>query len=339
MNAALRLATILVAVVAALAAFGSRSATAHEIRPAYLEITELAKDQYQVTWRTPLMSGMRLPVALALPEGARDVSVPSVLERSDSVSERKLVEIPGGLSDKRIEFPGLQATITDVLVRIQMLDGRQIAEIVRPSQPHLDVGASSGFGSIAATYTKQGIRHILEGWDHLLFVLGLMLLVRSPWMLLKTITAFTLAHSVTLAAATFGLIHVPSRPLEAAIALSILFLGVEVYKAQSGETSFAIRQPWAMAFAFGLLHGLGFASGLSTLGLPPSAIPLALFFFNVGVEIGQLLFVGFVVALSFGAKQLSLSRLPLVTRLPTYLVGSLGAYWTIDRVFAMGAGW
>lgn len=339
MKAALRALRILIAAIVALSALGSRLAIAHEIRPAYLEITEVGKDQYQVIWRTPLLSGMRLPVALALPEGARELSMPSILERSNSLIERKLVEIPGGLSDKRLGFPGLQATITDVLVRIEMLDGRQITEIVRPSQPHLDVGASSGLGSIAATYTKQGIRHILEGWDHLLFVFGLMLLVRSPWMLLKTITAFTLAHSVALAAATFGLIHVPSRPLDAAIALSILFLGVEVYKAQLGETSFAIRQPWAMAFAFGLLHGLGFASGLSTLGLPAAAIPLALLFFNVGVEIGQLIFVGCVAALSFSANQLRLSQPSLLARLPTYLVGSLGAYWTIDRVIMMGAGW
>ncbi len=313
-------------------------AAAHEIRPAYLEVTETAPDQYDITWRTPLLSGMRLPVVLSLPAQSRNLALPTVLERSDSLIEHRRVEIPGGLPGARLEFVGLESTITDVLVRMSFLDGRRMTDMVHPSRPYLEGGETRGWQAVASLYVEEGVRHILGGFDHLLFVFGLMLLVRSRWMLLKTITAFTVAHSLTLAAATFGLIHIPAQPLNAAIALSILLLGVEVIKSQRGDTSLAIRQPWAVAFAFGLLHGLGFASGLSLIGLPPSDIPLALVSFNIGVEIGQLLFVGVMLMVGFSLGQLRIRGPEFVMRAPTYLVGCLGAYWTIDRIVALGAG-
>jgi hydrogenase/urease accessory protein HupE len=323
----------------ALASFCVIRSTAHEIRPAYLEITESAPNRYAMTWRTPLLSSMRLPVVLSLPDQTENVSLPTVLERSDSLIEHRDVEIPGGLSGQRLKFVGLETTITDVLVRMSFLDGRQMTEIVHPSRPYLDVGSARGWQAVAWVYIQEGVRHILGGFDHLLFVFGLMLLVRNSWMLLKTITAFTLAHSLTLAAATFGWVHVPRAPLEAAIALSILLLGVEVIKSRRGETSFAIRQPWVMAFAFGLLHGLGFASGLNMIGLPPADIPLALLSFNVGVEAGQLLFVGVIALLAFAVEHLRIRGPEVMMRAPTYLVGCLGAYWTIDRIMGMSAGW
>ena len=315
------------------------SAIAHEIRPAYLEIRETSAERYEASWRTPLMSGMRLPVALALPDSARNMSLPVIIERSDAIIERRDVEIPGGLPGKRLRFVGLEATITDVLVRLSFLDGRQLTAMVRPSRPYLDVDPSRGSIEVAKVYGVEGVEHILGGLDHLLFVFGLMLLVRDRWMLLKTITAFTLAHSLTLAAATFDLIHVPAGPLEAAIALSILFLGVEVIRAGQGGTSLAIQWPWAMAFAFGLLHGLAFASGLSMIGLPPADIPLALLAFNVGVEIGQLMFVAGILVLALGIRQLQIRTPRLVAGAPAYLVGCLGAYWTIDRIAMMGGAW
>lgn len=327
--------TIALAVVTCFFGF---AAAAHEIRPAYLQIDEVAPHEYDVTWRTPLMSGMRLPVALALPEGAKIVSEPIVITRSDSSIERRHFDIPGGIEGKRITIVGLEGTITDALVRLSFLDGRQVTEMLHPSQPYLDVEPSRGWLDVVRVYGVQGIEHILQGVDHLLFVFGLMLLVTNRLMLIKTITAFTLAHSLTLAAATFGLIQVPSAPLNAAIALSILFLGVEVIKARRGETSLAVRQPWAVAFLFGLLHGIGFASGLSMLGLPTSAIPLALLSFNVGVEIGQLLFVAMILILVSAFRQLDMRWPPLVARTPAYLVGSLGAYWAIDRIVMMGGG-
>ena len=184
----------------------------------------------------------------------------------------------------------------------------------------------------AWSYLYLGIEHILLGVDHLLFVLGLLLIVGDRWMLVKTVTAFTLAHSITLAVATFGVAHVPAAPLNASIALSILFLGPEIVRRWRGETSFTIRHPWVVAFAFGLLHGFGFASGLAQLGLPDNQIPLALLLFNVGVEIGQLAFVLGILLLERSFRLLEFHWPKLIERLPGYLVGTLGAFWTIQRI-------
>ena len=263
-------------------------------------------------WRTPINAGMRLPVVLKFPDDTRNITAPSVKEFSGLLLERRLVDAgKNGLAGKRIEFVGLQATITDVLVRVQALDGTHTTTLVHPSQPWVEIAASQGIADVAGAYLVQGIEHILFGTDHLLFVLGLMLLVRDRWMLLKTITAFTVAHSITLAAATLGYVHVPAPPLKAAIALSIMFVGVEVLRSWRGETSLTLRQPWLVAFAFGLVHGLGFASGLASLGLPQGDIPVALLLFNIGVEVGQLLFVAFTLLLmrpSISSKSIGRSR-------------------------------
>ena len=193
-------------------------------------------------------------------------------------------------------------------------------------------GSADADAGGAWSYLYLGIEHILLGVDHLLFVLGLLLIVGDRWMLVKTVTAFTLAHSITLAVATFGVAHVPAAPLNASIALSILFLGPEIVRRWRGETSFTIRHPWVVAFAFGLLHGFGFASGLAQLGLPNDQIPLALLLFNVGVEIGQLAFVLGILLLERSFRLLEFHWPKLVERLPGYLVGTLGAFWTIQRV-------
>ena len=230
-------------------AFFLSLAQAHESRPAYLEIKETAPGQYSVLWRTPVLAGMRLPVVLQLPADVRNLREPLVQELSDSVIERRLLDTgPNGLAGKRIEFPGLQFTITDVLVRTQGLDGTHSTELVRPGRPWIEFAAPRSTAATAGVFLAQGVEHILFGVDHLLFVLGLLLLVRSPWMLVKTITAFTIAHSITLALATLGIVNVPRPPLEAAIALSILFLGVEVVRAWRGESSFTIRNPWVARF-------------------------------------------------------------------------------------------
>ena len=313
--------------------FAGPGAWAHEARPAYLELTETGAGQWTVLWRTPVLAGMRLPVALRMPDGVRNVTEPSVEELMDSLVERRQVDAgPGGLAGRRIEFPGLQVTIADVLVRVELVDGRQSAMMARPSQPWVEIAAARGRRATAATFLIQGVEHILLGADHLLFVLGLLLIVRTPWMLAKTITAFTVAHSITLAIATLGYAHVPSAPLNAAIALSIVFLGPEILRAWRGETSFTIEHPWVVAFAFGLLHGFGFASGLTAIGLPSGDIPLALLMFNVGVELGQLAFVALLLlmARSFAALEVRWPR--PVELLPAYAVGSLGAFWTIQRL-------
>jgi hypothetical protein len=292
-----------------------------------------------VLWRTPVLAGMRLPVVLKLPDGMRNVEEPGVQELTDSLVERRSIDAgPAGLAGKRIEFPGLQFTITDVLVRIERLDGTHSTERVRPPRPWIEFAAPRGALAAAGVFLAQGIDHILLGVDHLLFVLGLLLIVRTPWMLVKTITAFTLAHSITLAIATFGVASIPAAPLNAAIALSILFLGPEIIRAWRGGTSFTIRHPWVVAFAFGLLHGFGFASGLAAIGLPRADIPLALLMFNVGVEIGQLAFVALILLLVRAFEVLQVRWPRPVELAPAYVVGSLGAFWTLQRLVLMVEG-
>jgi len=219
-----------------------------------------------------------------------------------------------------------------VLVRVQLLDGRNWSTIVRPSQAWIEITPSQGRMAIVGTYVVHGIRHILFGADHLVFVLGLLLIVKDRWMLLKTVTAFTVAHSITLAIATLGYANVPADQLNAAIALSILFLGPEIVRAWRGETSFTIRQPWVVAFAFGLLHGFGFASALTSAGLPSAELPWALLSFNLGVEIGQVGFVVLILLLERAFRVLQIHWPRAIAALPGYAVGSLGAFWTIQRL-------
>lgn len=308
---------------------------AHDARPAFLQLTETAPGRFDVVWRTPLMSGMRLPVVVRFPAGTRNLSGPAERDFADSIVERRVIQVDGGLAGKRIEFVGMEVTITDVLVRVQLLDGERSTTLVRSSRPWVEVSASPGPLSVFGAYMQHGIQHILLGYDHLLFVLALLLIVRTPWMLFKAITAFTVAHSITLAAATLGWGHIPEAPLNAAIALSILFLGPEIVRAWRGQTSFTIRNPWVVAFAFGLLHGFGFASGLRALGLPQGDIPLALFAFNVGVEIGQLAFVALILLLIRAFRVLEIRWSRAMQLAPAYVVGALGAFWTIQRVTMM----
>ena len=309
-----------------------RVAQAHEARPAYLEVKETAPTRFSLLWRTPVMAGTRLPIVLTIP-GTRNLKTPEIEELSDSFVERRWIDAgPEGLAGKRIEFVGLQLTITDVLVRVEMLDGRSWTSIVHPSQPWIETTAAKTRVEVVGAFVLQGIRHILFGADHLLFVLGLLLIVKNRWMLLKTITAFTVAHSITLAIATLGYANAPTLPLNAAIALSILFLGPEIVKVWRGESSFTIRHPWVVAFAFGLLHGFGFASALTSAGLPSNELPWALLSFNVGVEIGQVGFVILILLLERAFRVLEIRWPRMVEALPGYTVGSLGAFWTIQRV-------
>jgi hypothetical protein len=312
---------------------GLPAARAHESRPAYLEIKETAPGQYAVLWRTPVLAGMRLPLALKMPDGVTELKKPVVQELTDSLVERRWIDAgPNGLAGKRVEIAGLQYTITDALVRVELLDGRTVQTIARPSQPWIEIGASQSRWEVMGTYIVEGIRHILFGADHLLFVLGLLLIVGNGWMLVKTVTSFTVAHSITLAAATLGYANAPALPLNAAIALSILFLGPEIVRVRRGETSFTIRHPWVVAFAFGLLHGFGFATAMTSAGLPRQDLPLALLSFNVGVELGQLGFVALVLAMERSFRVLEVRWPRWAQALPGYTVGALGAFWTVQRV-------
>src|SRR5262245_66624817 len=275
---------------------------------------------------------MRLPIGLKTPDGVSVVGEPVVQELSDSLLERRTLNAgPGGLAGKRIEFPGLQATITDVLVRVLYLDGRTWTTIARASHPYVEIEAAQTRFQLLGTYVVHGVRHILFGPDHLLFVFGLLLIVTDRWMLVKTVTSFTVAHSITLALATLGYAELPLAPLNAAIALSILFLGPEIVRSWRGESSFTIRHPWVVAFAFGLVHGFGFASALTSAGLPRKDLPLALLSFNVGVELGQVAFVMLIVLLERSFRQLQIRWPRWVEAVPGYAVGSVGAFWTIQR--------
>ncbi len=321
---------------ALLALLVAPSLWAHESRPAYLEVKETAPNQFSLLWRTPTLAGMRLPIALQLPDDVHNLKEPNTQELTDSEITRYSIDAgPKGLAGKRIEFPGLQGTITDVLVRVEMLDGRSWTTIVHPSQPWVEITAAQTRLQVMGSFIVQGIRHILFGADHMLFVLGLLLIVQDRWMLLKTITAFTVAHSITLAIATLGYAEAPVLPLNAAIALSILFLGPEIVRSWRGETSFTIRHPWVVAFAFGLLHGFGFASALTSAGLPKAELPVALLSFNVGVEIGQLSFVALILLLERAFRILEVRWPRWAAALPGYTVGSLGAFWTVQRLAIM----
>lgn len=313
------------------------TASSHETRPAYLDIRETGPGRLSVLWRTPVLSGMRLPVVLKFPDGVRDVAEPVVQELADSLVERRIIEAGGGtLAGKRIEFVGLQGTITDVLVRVQTLDGIFSTTLVKPSQPWIEISVSKGPLAVAGAYLIHGIEHILFGVDHLLFVLALVLIVRSYRVLLFTITSFTIAHSITLALATLGVVHVPGPPVEAAIALSILLVAVEIVRQNRGQSGMTAKWPWVVAFSFGLLHGFGFAGALTDIGLPQRDIPLALFTFNVGVEIGQLAFIGAVLGVIALTKRIKVT--PIFSRyaMPaaTYTIGALAAFWFIERLAA-----
>ena len=311
------------------------AAWAHEVRPAYLELKETAPGRFNVLWRTPLLSGMRLPVVLKLPDDVQNLKEPMVQELTDSLVERRWINAGrGGLAGKRIEFVGLQGTITDVLVRVERLDGSSQVTRVMPSSPSFVVEATPRRFEVARTYLVLGIEHILTGIDHLLFVSGLLLLVTGVRRLLLTVSAFTLSHTVTLTLATLGFVHVPPAPVEAVIALSIMFVALEVLRKDTNPTGLAQRKPWLVAFSFGLLHGLGFAGGLSAAGLPAAHIPLALGFFSAGVEIGHFSFVGSAL-LVIAAFRRWMSRLPHWSlRIAPYAIGGCASFWFIARIAA-----
>ncbi|MGH6898854.1 MAG: HupE/UreJ family protein [Geminicoccaceae bacterium] len=309
-------------------------ASAHEIRPAYLQIDQIGPDRYDVLWRTPRLSGMRLPVVLRLPEGVTNVTEPVERPLPDSLLERRVIAAPGGLAGKRIEFVGLQATITEALVRTHTWDGSESTTIVRPSQPWLDVPARQGWIEVALSYLREGVAHILFGLDHLLFVAALMLIVRDWRTLVKTITAFTIAHSITLTLATLGWAALPIGLVEAMIALSILLVAGEAVRLERGEASWTSTWPWVVAFAFGLLHGFGFAGALVELGLPQSDVPLALLSFNVGVEIGQLIFIAVVlITVRSMVRLVPIPRRVFVAS--AYAIGIIAAFWSLERLDAV----
>jgi hydrogenase/urease accessory protein HupE len=314
-----------------------RPAGAHEVRPGYLDIRAVAADRYQVVWKQPALGEMRLRIDAVFPADCALVGERTRQLVEGAYVDRMTLRCEGGLAGKTVAIAGLEATLTDVLVRIQLADGRAQTEVLKPSRPSFAVSGSAPSGGAGAYFTL-GVEHILLGIDHLLFVLGLMLLVTGRWLLFKTITAFTLGHSASLALATLGLVSVPGPPLNAAIALSIVFLAAEIVRQRRGERHLTARHPWIVAGAFGLLHGLGFAAALTSLGLPNSAIPLALLFFNLGVEAGQVLFIALVLAMLASWRVLDLRWPTWTSPLPVYAMGIVAAVWFMGRLAALMTG-
>ncbi len=314
---------------------------AHEVRPSYLELRETVPGEYSVLWKTPMVGDARLALD---PEfsGAVEVIAPVVTHHPAGAAVQTWTVRAERLRGQTLRIQGLEGTMTDALARIEFADGTFWTQRLTPGAPGATIPARESALTVAAVYLKLGVEHILLGIDHLLFVLALLIIARGRWQLVKTVTAFTVAHSITLAAATLGLVHVPQRPVEALIALSIAIVATEIVRDRDGRAGLAARAPWLLAFAFGLLHGFGFAGALSEAGLPPGHIPLALVFFNLGVEVGQLVFIAAVlaglallrVATGAGAAD-ARAWLPRWAPLaPAYLIGTTAMFWVFERVAA-----
>jgi hydrogenase/urease accessory protein HupE len=312
---------------------------ADEFKPGYLQLTQLDRETYDVLWKVPAIDeSTTLKAKPQFPDGTEALTeVRSTFSRGVTV-QRWRIRVPDGLDGKAILFSQLSETRIDVLARLVRLDGTVQLERILPVHPSFVGRPSPGRLEVVRTYTILGIEHILSGIDHLLFVLALVLLVQGTRRLLATITAFTVAHSLTLAGATLGWVQVPGPPIEASIALSIVFVASEIVHTRQGRYSVTQHYPWVVAFAFGLLHGFGFAGALAQVGLPQSAIPIALLFFNVGVGVGQLLFVGAVLAaIAAGSRvrdRLRLSQSAWIGRIAPYAIGALASLWLVERIAA-----
>jgi hypothetical protein len=313
-------------------------AQAHGFQTAYLEILEQAPGEFALTWKTPTNlsfgdEGLARPMTLrpGFPDHCQAIGVPQRATGPTSQVSRWGIRCgERGLAGQTLTFPGVTATGVEVLVHWQGANGQAQTTLVPAGQESLTLPVRLSFWRVGQTYLRLGISHIFSGVDHLLFVLGLVLMVRPGWPLVKTISAFTLAHSITLAAATLGWVQVPQAPVEAVIALSIVFLAVELVNRQWGQVGFTATHPWLVALIFGLLHGFGFAGALATVGLPAQAIPPALLCFNLGVELGQLAFVLALVGLITLLRPLALP--PWGRWLAPYGIGALAACWCLQRV-------
>jgi len=308
---------------------------AHELRPGFLEIRQTGAETYDVRFKVPSRGDMRLGLYVRLPGQCTQAAPPRTEHTGNALLEHLAVSCPGGLAGHQVSIDGLAGTFTDVVVRVAAANGSVQATRLTPDQPDFTVAAAPTWLDTARTYFLLGVEHILLGIDHLLFVLALLLLVRNTWMLVKVITAFTVAHSITLAVAALGWAQIPQAPVEAVIALSIMFVAAETLRQKQNESDLTSKAPWIVAFAFGLLHGLGFGGALKEIGLPQSDVPLALLTFNLGVEAGQLLFVFAVLALKAVLDRLLALELPWARSAAGYGIGSLAAVWFVQRVALM----
>lgn len=309
------------------------TAEADEFRPALLSLTEKPGDRVDIIWKRPMRGDQVPPLRPALPTFLEAELGAAVRVIGGAQVERMSYRTNGQtLAGETISVLNFDGLSMDVLVQVHLIDSTQYSAILTAGNPSFAIPLRQTSAEVAVAYWKMGTIHILEGADHLLFIVALLLIVQGLWPLIKTITAFTIAHSITLVLATLGYLGLPSAPTEAVIALSIVLLAVEVVRKQAGETTLAEKLPWMVAFGFGLVHGLGFAGALAEIGLPQTDVPLALLMFNLGVETGQ---VVFVVAISFLLAVLSrlhLASFNLVERTTPYVIGGVAAFWTIQRI-------
>jgi len=305
---------------------------ADEFRPALLEITEREGGWVDVTWKVPMLGDGVLALTPILPEFLEPLSAGSGRRVPGAWVEYSSYRAGRALTGATLRIDGLAAVPTDVVVRVKLLDGAEHSAILRGGNDSFIIPEQATRFELAVSYWRMGTIHILEGFDHLLFLLTLLLIVAGLWPLLKTVTAFTVAHSLTLALATLGVVHIPPAPTEAVISLSIVLLAVEVVRKYAGELTLSERYPWLVAFTFGLVHGLGFAGALSEIGVPQNEVPLALLMFNVGVETGQVMFVVAVSLLLAGLHKLHGQTALTVGRAAPYAIGGVAAFWTIQRV-------
>jgi hydrogenase/urease accessory protein HupE len=306
---------------------------ADEIRPGYLELVEQTPGTYSIIFKIPQKRWQKPLLVSHFPVSCTNQTTITSRYTSGNLLQRWYIQCADNIDGKRISIDGMGESNTDVLLRWQRLNGVSSTALLKPGSPFYVIPAQSSTTDIATTYLGLGTEHILKGVDHLLFVFALLLIVNSTRRLVITITAFTLAHSITLGAATLGFVYVPQQPVEAVIALSILFLAVEIVHGQKGRPGYAARWPWMVAFIFGLLHGFGFAGALAEIGLPQQAIPVALVFFNIGVELGQLLFVFSVVLLTRILHRLIPNGLlKQAETAAIYAIGGLSSFWLIERI-------
>jgi hypothetical protein len=308
----------------------------HDIRPAYLEINYVTdSEELSVLWKTSLFGNPNVELQPEISNISLALDQAQVKISDNAKIYQWHMDSPGvPIKGQTLTIVGLNLTSTDVMVKV-IIDGREELILLKPEANELTIGEQQKRGKAILRYTRLGIEHIMLGIDHLLFVLGLLLLSRTKWQLIKTITSFTLGHSISLALATLGILTIPEKPLSAVIALSIVFLAWELIRSEKGIESLTIRNPWVVSFLFGIIHGIGFAGGLVQLGLPKADIPLALLFFNVGVEIGQVCFILVVLSALFSMKKLEFTLPKRAVLLPMYTIGAFASYWFLGRFFAI----
>jgi hydrogenase/urease accessory protein HupE len=325
------------AVAALLAALAfAAPASAHPLAPSLFDLRERESGVLDVAWKMSLLQPTGADLRPELPPHCTPVSAPTAQRDANSVTLRWSEDCGArGIVGERLRVVGLDRSRTDALIRVELRDGRRLQAVLSGADSSFEVPERQRPARVVIDYAKLGVEHILSGLDHLLFVLGLVLLVRSRRTLLYTVTAFTLGHSVTLSLAVLGFVDFPPRLVELAIALSILVLAAELARPGEGEAHLLRRRPWALAFAFGLLHGLGFAGALAAVGLPAEEIPLSLFSFNVGIELGQLAFIAGVLLAREALRAVATGGPAWLRAAPAYAIGSLAAFWCIERVAAM----